>query len=650
MLSKEQIDKIISSVIPELKKKAFANSGLWKYMEDRGMRFKTKKDKPEFYAEYNENVKTADRIRVHAELDAFPSELFVKRAPNMTPEEYGYVEANFKSDTTDVFLEYTNTVKRAFSDDNWSIKYQEDDETYKEESLQEYLEHGIDGVDSLENYIKDVLTPTKAIDAAGLMAVTSSTDYEQETDGDGNPVYDEIGNPVLIASNELPKPQPVYHPSQNIIKFSEDEWYFVLSDEKTLVKNGDKDSYSGYKFILYDKDAIWHVNQYGEFSDFKFQIVEYFRHEWNRVPVTRLKGIPKICKGRLTWIAPFAYVTNTLDIVLLDEMYLFCSKAKCAFPFLVTIGHVCEFQDTNGNKCTDGFIFNQKANNGLGMHIKCSNCGGAGEVSRISPLGQLNIRPADGSLQGGDGIKPSEAMAFIAPPTSILEFLRKEVDYNLQKGRAILHLFTSNTLIKGQENMTATGMGIDLKAMYAFIKPISDQTFSIFEFLIDAIGFFRYRDAYKKPILTYPSTFDFNTEGDYLFRIGEAKKAGLPPAIIHEIIKKYLYAIYFNEEITAKLFKIVLDADRLLVLSDSEVEVKLSKGTAEKWESILHDSIFVFLEQLQREEKTFLKMDLGKQITLVQNKAKEVAKNMQIDNATLAGELVKNIVGDTGGA
>jgi hypothetical protein len=638
MLTELQIQALLNSVVGELKKSASANSDFYKFLEDRGIRMdEKKKPKASFYPEYYANIKAADKIRVHAEQDIFPSELFIKRAPNMTKEEYEYVEQNYQQITLPVFVDYINTLLRAFSDDNWSIKYQKDDAKFKEdETLEHYLEHGIKNFGSLENHLKNIVVPVKAVDAPGIIAVDVELPFVPQLNEAGEQVYEDEKPVFVVDDSVLLEPQPVYHSCANILAFDEDRWYFVLSEEKAVVKEGDKDVKKGFKFILYDQDIIWHINQIGQYSDYEFEYIAHYEHNWGRVPVIRLKGLPKIYQGRITWISPFSYVTDTLNLALLDSTYLFCSKAKCVFPYLVTIGYTCEYEDSTGHKCTEGIITTDKGN------VKCPSCGGTGTQSRISPIGQLNLRPGN-SLDNPDPIKPTEAMAYVAPGTETLEFLRKEIDNNLSKARDNMHLFTSNTLVKGQENMTATGMGIDLKAMYAFIKPISDQVFTIYEFLIDAIGFFRYTSSYKKPVLTYPATFDFNTEQDYLFNIGEAKKAGLPPAVIHQAIIKYLQAIYSNEEITSKIFKLVDEADRLLVLSDSEIQIKFNKGLAERWEVILHDSIFILIKQLQRENEGFLDLALTEQITLLNAKAKAIADAMKSPVDTFNNSLVENI-------
>ena len=50
----------------------------------------------------------------------------------------------------------------------------------------------------------------------------------------------------------------------------------------------------------------------------------------------------------------------------------------------------------------------------------CSSCNGTGLKSRISPLGELLLKPGD---RDGDTIKPNEALAYVAPPTDTLKFL-----------------------------------------------------------------------------------------------------------------------------------------------------------------------------------------------------------------------------------
>ncbi|MGB3075024.1 MAG: hypothetical protein WBB36_06870 [Chitinophagales bacterium] len=166
-------------------------------------------------------------------------------------------------------------------------------------------------------------------------------------------------------------------------------------------------------------------------------------------------------------------------------------------------------------------------------------------------------------------------------------------------------------VIKAKRMAQATGMGLDpqrgtatesildVKAQYAAVKMFSDQAFSIYDFLLNAIGVQRYGTSFKKPTLIYPTSFDFNTEADYLNQITAATLANVPPPVIGKLIQKYLETIYYNQKKTAKIYDLISVTDRLFTLKQDDILMKINKNLVEPWEVILHDSALQFVEQLQ---------------------------------------------------
>ena len=180
-------------------------------------------------------------------------------------------------------------------------------------------------------------------------------------------------------------------------------------------------------------------------------------------------------------------------------------------------------------------------------------------------------------LEDGDSTFTQKPLEYISPSVTTLEFLENKIAKDELKARSILHLQTSNSVVKGTENMTATGMSLDMKALYAFVKTISDQTFHIWEFISEAIGYMRYGTDFRKPKFTYPTTFDFVTESDIIAQLKAAVDGGLPPLVIYSIIYRYLQTLYFNDAITASIFNLIVRTDRLLTLGNEEVALKVAR-------------------------------------------------------------------------
>ena len=285
------------------------------------------------------------------------------------------------------------------------------------------------------------------------------------------------------------------------------------------------------------------------------------------------------------------------------------------------IGDVCEWKDRDGNVCCGGQITTSE-----NKTYTCDGCKGSGLKSRISPLGTMLLKPKT-RLEDGDSTFSQKPLEYISPDVTALEFLENKIAKDEEKARKILHLQTSNSVVKGTENLTATGMTLDVKALYAFVKTISDQTFYIWEFISDAIGFMRYGKSFKKPKFTYPTTFDFVTESDIILQLKSAVDGGLPPFVIHSIIYRYLQTLYFNEQVTANIFNLIVRTDRLLTLSNEEIALKVARGTVHDWEEILHTSAINFVNELIDENPKFLELDLKMQKEQLIAKAKSIPCN-----------------------
>lgn len=612
MLDEKQILEILAKVIPQLKQ------------VDNAERTK-RVVAPVYYPTYPIVTDYAERIAVHAEVGKFPDKLFAKRSPNQEDKEFQYVKENYKQVTLPVFVDYISTITRPFHDANWNIDYIEDDAKYKDEPFQEYVGKGIKNYGSVENFVKFIISHRKAVDANGVIVIKPHTLFVTEGENEGE---------LIIDPDRLNEPIPVYYASKKIVAEKLDEYLMVMLDEKSIVEYSGEKKRMGHKFEFYDEENIWIIEQTGKFIDYSFSATLFFNHEWHRVPAIKLMGVPQIIDNTLIWQSPFLYVTDILDLVALNHSNLQMSINTCVYPYRVMYGDVCDWKDAEGNICCSGVITTLD-----NKYHDCPSCKGSGLKSRISPLGTMLLKPKT-RLEDGDSTMTQKPLEYISPEVTTLEFLENKIAKDEEKARKILHLQTSNSVVKGSENLTATGMSLDVKSMYAFVKTISDQTFCIWEFISDAIGFMRYGEDFKKPKFTYPTTFDFVTESDIIAQLKAAVDGGLPPFVIHSIIYRYLQTLYFNDATTASIFNLIVRADRLLTLSNEEVALKVSRGTVHNWEEILHTSAINFVNDLIDENPKFLEQDIITQKEQLIAKAKGIpcdTGNCNIEQTAEAG-------------
>jgi hypothetical protein len=571
---------------------------------------------PEYWSGYNYAAKMYDSILPHSRSDVYPEHLLSVRAPNQTDAQALYIKANYKATTLSVFEDFRATISRAFADQNWSIRYSPElDERFGEETFQRYVNNEIEKFGSLEMFVKNMLPTLKLVDANGIIAIyPDDIEYLDE---------DEFEEPVI--GNELLRPMPTYYNCKNIVGQKFGEYYLVISDDHSYVKNGSKIEETGIVLYLYDSMAIYKIEQTGKKSDMTFgEPMLYFQHNLGYVPCIKLMGAPQLINDEIAFQSPFITAVPLLDQVVLDESYLQMSKATSAFPFMVALGEICEFVDREGNKCNDGQIFDPIN----GGYRTCGSCSGSGVKSRFSPTGMLLIKPRTSLSEGDTGLS-GEYLKFVSPPMDTLTFLRTEIEQQMAKSRRILHLPSSDESGTIGEASTATGSLNKLRSLYAFIKPISDQLFTIYEFCLVTIGKMRYGDLFGGVNLVYPTSFDISTPSDYLAVISEGVKAGVPPSITFSNVYNYIRAIHYTDEETSAVYDLIINADELLLMSNADILARLASGSVEKWQDVLHNSGPQLIMELIRDfiptegAQRFLDQPMSDQITQLRAKAAE---------------------------
>lgn len=571
---------------------------------------------------YKDSVEMAESISYHAVKGVFPEKLFKHRSPNETQKESDYIRNNYKQLTFPVFVDYISTIGRPMGDGNWGINYKKDKAEFEqaEKSFQAYVEGEIPIYGSLEAFVKFILPSIKSIDANGFIAVRPKEISYIEKDEDGVKVK-------YIDSSELYNPTIYYYESKNVVDFENGEYYLFLSKEKSEVIFGGRTSKTGSVYELYTKDAVYFIIQYGQKTENNFRVELFYQHNLDECPVHQLMGIPHLKNDKILWQSPFLYACDLLDLVATNGNWEQAMINKCVFPVQVMFGSFCEFRDSHGNPCQHGKLYHE------GNESTCPSCNGQGLTPRISPFGTVLINPAT-KFEPGEEKSSLPPLQYVSPEVHTLEFIHKKVESDTIKARSILKLRNKNTTVNTSDgNITATEVTDDAKGMYAFVKPISDQIFTLYEFMLKMIGKQRYGDNFESPELSYPKTFDFKSPEDYLNDISNAIKIGLPPSFIQTVLMQYINAYYGDNPKSNKIFKLVISADALFALSQDDINMKLSKGTAAKWQDILHSSALNFIHEAIEEEPNFLEKEIVDQVAVLVGSAKQMESEISAAGA-----------------
>lgn len=577
-----------------------------------------KKEMPEYYPNYNTYVEWRKAISLHTTKGVKPDRIYAIKHPNMSDQEFEYSMNNFKQTTLPVFFDYMATLGRGIQDNNWSISYPKQSPTIEASGLtyQRYVEEDIAltpiGM-SLEMWFRDVLFTLATNDSMGCIAVRPfyipTTRLEDGT--------------VVISGDEFVDPYPHYYKVDDLIAFSEYNYYLFLTKEKAVVEYAGKMQRVGAVYEFYDKNAIYRVSQKGKYVDFDFEVTVYYTHNLDACPVRRLGGMPAMVEDEPCWQSPYLTVVDILDDALLDSIQLRNIKGSTCYPQRIMAGDRCENKELIGDNyfpCINGDILNE---DGRGYH-KCGSCNGTGIKVKLGVNNTILIEQKGDILNPQSTvIKPSEAMAFHGPAVDIPQFMSDEYQRLILEARSIMHLKTTNTVVRGAEDTTATGMGLDERAKEAFIKGIVTGGFNVYEWVNSMIGMMRYGVEFEDPIIERPISYDFNTDTDYLNIIANAIRAGAPPAIIQAFTQRYIKAVFYNDLHSSAAYNLLMNTDKLMVLTQEDINTKISRGLIQGWQVTLHDSAMSLITELVRNDKDFFRKDLSVQIEALETLAKE---------------------------
>lgn len=545
---------------------------------------------PEFWPGYRQAYREMERLEPHIIHGEFPEMLFKHRAPNAGPDELAYMRANFKQVTLPVYADAENTVLRALDDANFTVMYGDGiqgDEADRED-FTAYVNEGLREHGSVMDYVRSVALRMKAVDAMGLMVV--------RPDGLPTVIMDGPDGPMeVVDPDSRIEPTPHYVKCEHVWGFDLDKWYLWRSEERSMVMRGDRPERIGLVLYLADDTAFWKVVQVGKAQDFQFEIVRWWEHGCDMPPCIHLKGTPVIEDGALRWQSFYLPACEPLDQVLLDTSYLMASKAKVAFPHMVVLDDPCGFMDqATGATCFNGTL---EWVDGNGTHQKqCPECKGSGSRSRLGPLGEVRVRQTS---QQVPETKTADALTFVSPPTETLTFLRTEIQYNLGQARHLLHLH-SETPITGGDAVTATQVGVGVRAAQAFVKPIADGLLTLAEFVMDCIGNQRLGDRYPGITITRPSTYDVRTEEDLMVEY-KASLATMPPPVAEGVLWQYIRARYGHSPDQLKAWRTIAAADTIFASSPQAIQQLLAQRIIEPWQVALHQQSFGIYEMLMRE-------------------------------------------------
>lgn len=599
-LNTDQLQAIVDSRVALLKQ--YAQGG-----ELRKFAGNPNSDKlpwPEFWPGYNQAVKERDELAVHIEYGVFPEHLIRSRSPNQTDAEFQYVKDNFKQVTLPNSIDFLNTISRA--DSNWRIEYRDEDS-----DIQTYLTDRIGELGDFTLWANDLLPKMKILDPMGIICTMPVRIPVIEG-------QDEAGEPVLVIDpNTQVEPQPNYFPVQRVWGYEHGVWYCLLTTEKSRVKKGGKWVMEGYVMWIVDDMKCYRVAQTGDAYKLTFDITEYFEHGQGYPPCIFLMGTPTLKEGKVIYQSYYLPSKPAFDTVILDTTYLMMVKSNCAYPYRVMLGNDCDYVASNMDRCVGGNMLYVPEGGGEASRGICPKCKGTGIAARITPQGVLYVH----AMKRGDTAAPSvhDAMTFVEPTATTMDFLRSEIVDQTNEGRRVMHL-SAEAPMTGGDVKTATQSGLDNKSTIAFIRPIANQLFAVRAFTVDSMAIQRYgKEAADGMVKVIPATtFDLRTESDYMAEW--MASSTLPPPLRQLALEGYINTRHAGDASMKEALEAIILADRLFVLS--AMEIAQLNPRPEAWELALHNEALGIYERLSQDKK-FMAMDKFAKADAIKAAAKE---------------------------
>lgn len=565
---------------------------------------KAKKD-PEFSLQYVESVELMERIKPHAYDRVFPSELFAKRAPNETPEEFKYRQELFKaigSITNPYWEKALGKINRIWNDKNYYLKFKPMQGLSESDNPNDYFFRDVPYCDSIESYFREIVTTQKINDPNAVLAI----DLSEHED------------------NELPTPYPIIYNSKQVWGYEPDKYLVAKTNEKSIVKFGNSKRQTGIVLRIYTSNGIYRTEQTGNEIDYEFTPIEQiWAFESDYLLAWKLKGRPILKYGETIYLSYFNSAIPGLNSAIMDASTLSIGKINSAFPERWEYVDDCDARGCNG-----GTIFDAEK----GQNVICSSCNGTGQKSRNSVMTVRQIPyPKDAEVIA----KNTKKDAIQIPPAgyieksqvdSMLKFLREEVRGQITEAFSMIHMEVSNSNVKGED--TALGKMIDRDEQFTFLMQIAYELFDLYEKTINGMGMLRYGNRWNGLELSTPTNFNIRTDAEITQEIKDAKESGLPGIVVDSLIKQYVNIRFGNIESSNKISELVIYADRIYSLSSQEIAMRIATNTVASWEVILHDSITSFIETQLMQNQEFLNLSMQEQASLLIQMAQDKASSI----------------------
>lgn len=550
---------------------------------------------------YNKSVKIHETLEAHSK-GTYPAKVIEIVRPNETQDQKQYRKDVFTPITKTYFSKVVTTIGKISRAEDWAVDWPEEKGILKIDSLKKYTQEDYPYFDSLTNWFFTVQLREMCDDPNGVIAVFPMPKVDPKND------------------TELYKPFTYWFSSEHVIDYKENSLAVLLSDEKSIVKIGDRDVKEGAIYYFFDTDSWTKAIQIGEKSDYKFEYI-ITSHKIGHLPCFKVGGI----------IEEFECGEMLYDSFIGDCVPYWDEALRRYSDLQVQMAlHVhsekWEIADTPCKVCNEtGTITVMKGT--TSTKSACGTCGGSGSVTRRGPFNVKSIKPAS-KVGINDSISnPTPPMGYILKPIQDTEFINKIKRENILEGLSAINL---EFLMNEPEVNSGVAKSLDRQEMNTYFYNIA---YHIVHNVLRPSYFFIAKWRYgiqlndeqiqeSLPQINVPTKYDIVTAEIIAQRLAMAKD--MDPSLKTGLQIDYAKAEFGDDCIEAKLIKTIYELDPLPNKTEDEKMTVLSnKGTTES-KYILSANLPSFINRAMSENDKFLDLKYSEKMDVLDKYIQEI--------------------------
>lgn len=505
-------------------------------------------------------------------------------------------ENNFRLVTKAPFNKICTCLERINRADNFSITFPATDALSKK--VAEYTEKDFPQYDSIRNWFFTEGLSFMLTEPNGW-CVVQPKDWE----------WDAMAAPL---------PVPTLYRAEQALNWEENNFVFLLLDEKSKLPKDKDDEKTGLVYLLVTQTAFIKytqerdgIEEYDSFGEDTLWV-----HNFGDLPAFRMGGNPASQRNKDIYESFIAGVLPDWDEALIQASDKQAAIKQHIYPEAAIYG---------ANTCTackgDGRIKEMGLRND--GYTTCRKCKGEGRV--VSPYADIIVREnKDNELPMPDWAPKKYITKDIAP----VVFLDEQQDKHIYLGYAAINFeFLAETPL----NESGKAKELDRQELNTFVYNIADHIVCnilkpIYWYSMRFLAPLKPIDTLNElqPKITIPKTFDIVTAEVYQAEVKQARESKTDSRIVGAMELNYAKKQFQYEPETVVIMTLTYELDPLYGNSQDDKFTMVSNGGVSKSDYIISCNTLGFVKRALEENPAFAELPRAKQLEQFRKYAAEI--------------------------